>query len=81
MKNYLIHCLFITLSIIVNSCNEGFKDEPIKYSYEPWELIARQVDSDGFTDDTNELFDSNAHSTYLGIKMIPAVPLSCLLET
>ena len=33
MKNYLIHCQFITLSIIVNSCNEGFKDEPIKYSY------------------------------------------------
>ena len=33
MKNYLIYYLFITLSIIVNSCNEGFKDEPIKYSY------------------------------------------------
>ena len=32
MKNNLIHYLFITLSIIVNSCNEGFKDEPIKYS-------------------------------------------------
>ena len=27
MKNYLIYYLFITLSIIVNSCDEGFKDE------------------------------------------------------
>ena len=27
MKNFLIYCLFITLSIIVNSCEEGFKDE------------------------------------------------------
>ena len=33
MKNYLIYYLFITLSIIVNSCNEGFKNEHIKYSY------------------------------------------------
>jgi len=27
MKNYLICYLFITLSIIVNSCTEGFKEE------------------------------------------------------
>ena len=27
MKNYLIYYLFITLSIIVNSCSEGFKEE------------------------------------------------------
>jgi len=27
MKNYLIYYLFITLSIIVNSCTEGFKEE------------------------------------------------------
>ena len=27
MKNFLFIYLFITLSIIVNSCDEGFKDE------------------------------------------------------
>ena len=27
MKNFLIYYLFITLSIIVNSCSEGVKDE------------------------------------------------------
>ena len=27
MKNYLIYYLLITLSIIVNSCTEGFKEE------------------------------------------------------
>ena len=27
MKSYLIYYLFITLSIIVNSCTEGFKEE------------------------------------------------------
>jgi len=30
MKNYLIYYLFITLSIIVNSCSEGFKEEYLK---------------------------------------------------
>ena len=32
MKNYLIYYLLITLSIIVNSCNEGFKYEYSKIS-------------------------------------------------
>ena len=32
MKNFLIYCLFITLSIIVNSCSEGFKEEYLKIS-------------------------------------------------
>ena len=32
MKNYLIYYLFITLSIIVNSCSEGFKEEYLKIS-------------------------------------------------
>jgi len=67
MKNYLIYYLFITLSIFLNSCSEGFKDEPIKYyddsasySYGPgWQLISRQVDSDV------QLFSSNASNTYL----------------
>ena len=31
MKNYLIYYLLITLSIIVNSCSEGFKEELSKY--------------------------------------------------
>ena len=31
MKNYLIYYLFITLSIIVNSCSEGFKEEISKF--------------------------------------------------
>ena len=31
MKNYLIYFLLITLSIIVNSCSEGFKEEISKY--------------------------------------------------
>mgnify|MGYP001414519360 CR=1 FL=1 len=31
MKNYLLYYLLITLSIIVNSCNEGFKEEYSKF--------------------------------------------------
>ena len=35
-------------------------------SYSPgWQLIARQVDSDNFTDGTDELFSSNARTTFL----------------
>ena len=69
MKNFLIYYLFITLSIIVNSCSEGFKDEPIKYATtcsSGWQLIARQVDGDdngSFSDD--ELFNTNAYNTFL----------------
>ena len=70
MKNNLIYYLFITLSIIVNSCSEGFKDEPIKYATtvcsSGWQLIARQVDGDdngSFSDD--ELFNTNAYNTFL----------------
>jgi len=32
MKNYLIYYLLITLSIFVNSCSEGFKEEYLKIS-------------------------------------------------
>ena len=63
MKNYLLYYLLITLSIIVNSCSEGFKDEPIKYATTGWQLIARQVDGDdngSFSDD--ELFNTNAYN-------------------
>jgi len=38
MKNFLICCLFITLSIIVNSCEEGFKDESTQFS-----LVLKEV--------------------------------------
>jgi len=38
MKNFLICCLFITLSIIVNSCEEGFKDESTQIS-----LVLKEV--------------------------------------
>jgi hypothetical protein len=160
MKKYLLYYLFITLSIIVNSCSEGFKQEYLKVSIvlaevtaittpttdttpdytfssttagtityggscsssttsaisgnntitlsslsdriyadctitvtktviieksetnlsgsltitsftvsssdvPSWQLIARQVDSDNFTDGTDELFSSNARTTYL----------------
>jgi len=38
MKNFLICCLFITLSIIINSCEEGFKDESTQIS-----LVLKEV--------------------------------------
>ena len=38
MKNYLIYYLFITLSIIVNSCSEEVKEEYSKYS-----LVLKEV--------------------------------------
>ena len=40
MKNYLIYYLFITLSIIVNSCSEGFKEEYSKFSIVLTEVTA-----------------------------------------
>ena len=38
MKNYLLYYLLITLSIIVNSCSEGFKEEYSKFS-----LVLKEV--------------------------------------
>ena len=40
MKHFLIYSLFITLSFLVNSCEEGFKDESSVFSLELKELIA-----------------------------------------
>jgi len=40
MKNYLICYLFITLSIIVNSCTEGFEEEYLKISIALKEVTA-----------------------------------------
>ena len=38
MKNYLIYYLFITLSIFLNSCGTGFKDESSQFS-----LVLKEV--------------------------------------
>ena len=40
MKHFLIYSLLITLSFLVNSCEEGFKDESSVFSLELKELIA-----------------------------------------
>ena len=40
MKNFLLYCLFITLSIIVNSCEEGYKDESTQFSLVLKEITA-----------------------------------------
>ena len=40
MKNYLIYYLLITLSIIVNSCSEGFEEEYLKISIALKEVTA-----------------------------------------
>jgi len=61
MKNFLICCLFITLSIIVNSCEEGFKDESTQFS-----LVLKEVTAvpSLTTDNTpNYTFSSNIAGT------------------
>ena len=40
MKNYLIYYLFITLSILLNSCGTGFKDESSQFSLALIEVTA-----------------------------------------
>jgi len=40
MKNYLIYYVFITLSIFLNSCTEGFKEEYLKISIALAEVTA-----------------------------------------
>ena len=61
MKNFLICCLFITLSIIVNSCEEGYKDESTQIS-----LVLKEVTAvpSLTTDNTpNYTFSSNIAGT------------------
>ena len=61
MKNFLICCLFITLSIIVNSCEEGFKDESTQIS-----LVLKEVTAvPSLTTDTTPdyTFSSNIAGT------------------
>ena len=51
-------------------------------SYSPgWQLIAKQVDSDNFTVDPDELFDSNARTTFLKNENDNNSSPSCPLET
>ena len=69
MKNFLIYCLFITLSIIVNSCEEGFKDESTTIT--SFSLVLTEVTAvPSLTTDTtpNYTFSSNiaGTSTYGG---------------
>ena len=69
MKNFLIYCLFITLSIIVNSCEEGFKDESTTIT--SFSLVLKEVTAvPSLTTDTtpNYTFSSNiaGTSTYGG---------------
>ena len=61
MKNFLFIYLFITLSIIVNSCEEGYKDESTQIS-----LVLKEVTAvpSLTTDNTpNYTFSSNIAGT------------------
>ena len=51
-------------SLTITSFTVSSSDDSSSYS-SGWQLIARQVDSDNFTDGTNELFSSNARTTFL----------------
>ena len=51
-------------SFTVSSTVSSSEDDSSSYS-PGWQLIAKQVDSDNFTDGTNELFSSNARTTFL----------------
>ena len=69
MKNFLFIYLFITLSIIVNSCDEGFKDESTTIT--SFSLVLKEVTAvPSLTTDTtpNYTFSSNiaGTSTYGG---------------
>ena len=61
MKNYLIYYLLITLSIIVNSCNEGFKEEYSKFSIVLKEVTAITTPTTDTTPDYT--FSSNESGT------------------
>jgi len=51
-------------SLTITSFTVSSSDDSSSYS-SGWQLIARQVDSDNFTDGTHELFSSNARTTFL----------------
>jgi len=54
-----------TIKVTDSSANVSNTLEITDFTVSYWQLIARQVDSDNFTDGTNELFSSNARSTFL----------------
>jgi len=51
-------------SLTITSFTVSSSDDSSSYS-PGWQLIAKQVDSDNFTVDPDELFDSNARTTFL----------------
>ena len=66
MKNYLIYYLFITLSIIVNSCSEGFKEEYLKISIVLAEVTAITTPSTDTTPDYTFSSTESGAITYGG---------------
>ena len=66
MKNYLIYYLLITLSIIVNSCSEGFKEEYLKISIVLAEVTAITTPTTDTTPDYTFSSDEAGTITYGG---------------
>jgi len=54
-----------TVSSSDDSSSDDSSSDDSSSDVPSWQLIARQVDSDNFTDGTNELFSSNARTTFL----------------
>ena len=66
MKNYLIYYLLITLSIIVNSCSEGFKEEYSKFSIVLKEVTAITTPTSDTTPDYTFSSTESGTITYGG---------------
>ena len=66
MKNYLIYYLLITLSIIVNSCSEGFKEEYSKFSLVLKEVTAITTPTNDTTPDYTFSSTESGTITYGG---------------
>jgi len=66
MKNYLIYYLLITLSIIVNSCSEGFKEEYLKISIVLKEVTAITTPTTDTTPDYTFSSNESGAITYGG---------------
>ena len=54
-----------TITVTDSAVNVSNTLEITDFTVTYWQLIAKQVDSDNFTDGTDELFSSNARSTFL----------------
>ena len=66
MKNYLLYYLLITLSIIVNSCNEGFEEEYLKISLALKEVTAITTPTSDTTPDYTFSSTESGTITYGG---------------